>query len=267
MVAQLRNAEMVDLLSTDFQRQYDSAFASIGTSMYRWLPGLRGFWPMTAIDGSGNFLDQSGNGLTLTNNNTAKIYYSGLAGFTRFTAASSESATRADEAAFDITGAEAYINGLVQGLTVMCWTQAVTLPGTTMNIVSKWRTATNERSYRLTVNTLSQFQFGISGDGTATHSVAATVAATTTPWYFVAGRYDQNTPKVDLFVNNAKYTNNVGTPAALFSGSANFAVATNHGLTELYDGRIALVALCAASLSDAIILTLYHKTRAMFGVR
>jgi hypothetical protein len=249
------------------ENSWQSALAGWTTAagVYRTLPGLRGFWPMTAIDGSGNFTDQSGNGLTLTNNNTAQVYYDDLAGYTRFTSADSESATRTDEAAFDITGLETYINGLIQGLTIGAWVQPVTLPGTIMNLMSKWKTATADRSYRLTVNASSQFQLGVSDDGTTTYSIPATTAAVVDTWYFVVGRYSQDTPKIDLFVNDTQYTDDTSIAASLHSGAGDFAIGTNHAGTELFNGRLSLAFLCAAALPDVFIESLYRKTRYLFA--
>lgn len=234
---------------------------------YTELPGLRGYWPMNAINGSGDVVDQSGNGLVLTQTNTPRIFYAELASFTRFQSSASEKAVRTDEAAFDITGSETYITSSVQGLTLGCWVYFVSLPGTYMNMLSKWKTSTADRSYRLAVNASSQPQFQISSDGTTTFTLNGS-AVVIDKWYFICGRYDATTPKLDLFVGSTDgltmVTNSTGIGASIYSGAADFVMGSNHAGTEFLDARIAKCFLCAAMLSDDTIAGLFSKTKSMF---
>lgn len=105
---------------TDFQRRGEPNFAwQKVLSMYTLLPGLRGFWPMSLFDSSGNCLDASPNAHTLTYSGNPRYCLDGLAPYLKF--GGTDYLIRADEADFDIIGTEGYVNSNLRGLTIGGW--------------------------------------------------------------------------------------------------------------------------------------------------
>ena len=106
-------------------------------------------------------------------------------------------------------------------------------------------------------------------DGAAieTQASAETLAATT--WYHVAGKFDPSTEKAVL-VNGNKTT--AATALALLNVTdfANLQIGGRDdnagGSTENMTGRVCFAFLCCTVLPDSTIQSLYHQTRAMFGV-
>jgi len=232
-------------------------------SVYLGLPGLRGYWPLTAINGANNYVDISGGGLTLTNTNT--VYVTGdnaLRSYSRFTLASSTYLNRADEAAFDITGAAEAVSAAYAGLTVGAWVNMVTLPSAYQTIASKWGAA-GTRSYLLNVNSSNRFEFAVSGNGTAAFYATSTVNAALSTWYFVAGRYQVATPEINLWVNATEYTNTTSIPASLFNGAAAFILGCTHDALYFLNANMCHAFLCAAALPDAVIGAIYNRTKGL----
>ena len=233
---------------------------------YLALPGLRGYWPLTHVDGSGYYLDLGGNGLTLTNNNNVYLYSDGsYISAARFVSASSTYLSRADEAAFDILGTELYVDAPYKGLTVGAWVNCLTLPSSSMHIISKWLSTGNQRSYALTSASTNRFSWNVSDNGTDSDAVTATVDSLINTWYFVVGRYMVATLEIDLWVNDTEYTNTTSIPSSLYSSSANFHLGAS-GVPDSYlNGFINHAFVCAMALPDNVIVGLYEKTRLAFG--
>ena len=280
MAIQKRNDELVNLLSADFQKRYEMNFAwANACSMIQQLVGLRGFWPMSAVDSGGNAEDQSGHGRTLTYNGNP-VYDQDLA-FARSLAAyiyfdgTGDRLTRADEADLDITGLETYFYaaattaGAAGGITMGGWWR----PEDTTNaqhLISKWSAAAGNYSYVLLLagNVANDpVQFYISDDGTNTSNVSSTTGYSADTWQFFAGRFADGDTGEELAVwNNDEKTTAATARASIFSGNANFGVGARADGAYYYTGRAALVWLCAAALPDVTIWTIYQQTRALFGV-
>lgn len=256
---QHRNAALIDNLRPEFKARFDpgTAWGDIA-SMHLLLPGLRGFWPMSARDENDMAIDIAGAARHLTNNGTTPWEISGLRSYPVFNG-SSQYLSRADEAGLDITG----------GLTMGCWVYVDDLPGSEAGVIGKYGAA-GQRSYVIRLSSTGTFIFGVTNNGTAETSVTSAVRAVDN-WYFVCARY-RPSAELALWVNSVKVTNTTSIPASLHSGTAAFEIGAYNGAANYLDGRVALAWLCGDALyqsgyDDVIIETLYHLTRPMFGVR
>lgn len=245
-------------------RQAKQSALAIATSLYLGLPGLRGYWTLVHIDGSGDFLDLGGNGLTLTNNNTVTVVLEDFAPIAYFVRASSNYLSRADATPFDILGGESYINTTYQGLTIGAWVKPSSLPGADMTIAGKWA-GSGQASYVLFLNASDKFEFSITTDGSTSVTMASTASAVDDTWHFVVGRYTKSTPKLDLFVNTTTYTNSTSVPASIFNSTSAFAIGATATPSLYWDGFMSHAFLCAAALSDDMVTAIYNKTKGLFG--
>lgn len=264
--SQTRNAELVRLLSADFQPRYESAFAwSRAASLHLLLPGLRGFWPMSAFDSSGNAQDQSGHAHHLTYNGNPQYTFRALHPYIAFDGAGDYLA-RADEADLDITGTEAYVVAAARGMTQGGWFYFDNAASGNERIMTKRGDASNI-SWFMGRIAAGVAVFAVTSDGTAgtLASVSSTATVGAGAWTFIAGRFDPSTT-LDVWVNGAQATNAAAIPASIFSGNGPFQVSGYNGATELMTGRAALCFLCAAALSDTQISSIFNATRALFGV-
>jgi hypothetical protein len=223
------------------------------------LPGLRGFWPMSAFDSSGNAQDQSGHAHHLTYNGNPTYNYTGLAPHIMLDGVGGY-LSRADEADLDITGTEAYVAAAARGLTVGGWFYHQNAAGTEEQIIAKYAAAGDQRSWQMRRWTTGAAQVLISSDGTAGTLLTAggaTLAAST--WYHIVARFVPST-SLAICVNGVWSSVVVAVPASIHSGTA----ALNVGFS--LPGRASLCFLCAAALSDTQIASIFNATRALFGV-
>jgi hypothetical protein len=271
---QVRNAEMVRLLSSDLQLRYEPNFAWKSTcSAYLALPVLRAFWPMSSVDytTADRANDLSGQGYHLTDNNTVEFGYDSLVPYVDFFATNSEYLSRADGGAAnwaDITGTETYVESAYRGLTFGGWFYFDGAAGASREYVIAKSAGAPQRGYYIRRDTAGgggDLELAVSVDGTAETFVLTNVTAAVTTWMFLVGRFDPSV-ELALFVDSTKYTNVAAIPASLVDNTTSFTIGAS-GVPSLYmDGRASMCFLCAAFLSDAIILSLFHQTRAMFGV-
>lgn len=265
MPEQRRNSAMISTLSGEFQRRYEAAFAwKSACSAFLALPGLRGFWPMSSFNEAGNAYDLSGQGRTLTNVSTSLYNYDALAPYIEFDG-TADYLRRADEAGLDILGTEAYVNAAARGLTLGGWFWIDTTTGTTQTFMSKLSGVGVNRSYYLVyLDPAATVQFAIEATGGAgITSVTSVATVSFQGWYFLAGRFD--TPNHTAWVNDVARTV-AGGPAGINNSGADFDIGAWQGPNDLLDGRASLCFLCAAALSDAMVLSLFHQTRAAFGI-
>lgn len=271
MVMPRKDAEFSHLRG-EFQQKHDGSFAwESMVSAYLALPALRGFWPMSASDESGNIRDfgEVGGGLHLTNRNTV-LHLATPMPVMDFTSGNSEVLYRADAAAFDIQGNEAFVHSDYRGLTMGAWVQfdAVDQNSTLMG---KWDTAANQRSYIIYLNgSTSKISFYWSTNGTLQPNVEYDTALVAGRWYFVCGRFDPST-EAKIWVNDNFNVDTTSIPATLFNGTASFAIGA-YGTQpatwlDYMDGRVSMAFLCAAYLPDHTVRRLYYRTRALFQTR
>lgn len=227
------------------------------------LPGLRGFWPMSANNESGAATDQSGLNQPLTINGTptynlASMPYIQLNGSTDYL-------SHFDTAIYDIVGTESYIDPSLRGLTVGGWFRPDIAPTSNQGLITKHTSTGDQRSYLLYAAALTpaQYTFQVSSDGTAGPN-SPDDGGILAEWAFVVGRFIPST-SVDVFVNGRKSTNSTSIPASLYNSSTPFMVGSFGGATQ-FDGRASLCFVCAAALPDSVLDNLYQTSRILFGV-
>lgn len=217
-------------------------------------PELRGFWPMSSIDESGNARDLSGQGRTLTNNNASpRAVHRDLIPYVSFNG-TTQYLSRADEAGLDITGA----------LTIMGWMYMTNVTGA-RPWISKYNVTGNQAAYgMLYSSTTTKMEMRVSTDGSTIVTAPSSLAPITGAYFFAAGRFTPST-ELAMFINNTKDAITAGIPASIFNSNAAFEIGRINALNLLV-GRAALCAVCAAALPDALILHYFNITRTLFGV-
>lgn len=258
---QQTNLDLVNWLSAYFTRRNEPNFSLAKTiSTYLALPGLRGFWPMSAFGPTGNAFDQSGNVRTLTYNGNPTYNYDNLAPYIALDG-TGDYLSRADESALDITGTETYAGS--PGLSFAGWYYFDNAAGSTEYMMAKKATAGNF-SYSIRRAVSGVIAPDISVDGTALTTVSLGSPAQAT-WFYVAMQFD---PQNELsgWINDTKTTNTTSIPASIFNSNADFVLGAQSSIANLMTGRCSLCALCASFLSDAIILNLFQQTRGLFGI-
>ena len=269
MAIQRRNDELVALQSADLQKRYEAAFAwKTACSMHMALPGLRGFWPMSGVLGTGNCVDQSGNGRTLTYNGNPRYDFDSLAPYIRFDG-TGDYLSRADEAGLDILGTETFIAAGHRGLTLGGWFRPERIT-TNESLISKYDAAGNDRSYMLYLRgdvVGDPVRFIISDDGTGTDFVSSTGAFSANEWQFMAGRYNDADTGAELAVwLNEELTTAATARNSIHNSAADFNISGYNSGTSLFLGRASMCFLCAMALSDATVWAIYQHTRALFRV-
>lgn len=261
MTVQIRNDQAMDLWAGDYQPRYEPNFAlANAVSTFMMLQNLRGLWLYSSVDNANNVYDASGQGRTVGPGTAPTFGTDGLMPYASFNGAvGSQYLTRVDEAGLDITG----------GLTIITWVKfAAGSTGANTGLVSKFVAAANQRSYLLYKSNANSLAFVTSVDGIATVTISDAAANyTTSYWLYVAGRFTPSTNN-DLFVGNNGTLNPYTQPnanATTFNSNSALDIGRYNAANYLA-GNIALTALCATNLSDAVIRNAWEQTRAGFGV-
>lgn len=274
MATQIRNDEMVTLLTPDFDRRYEpnNAWRS-AKSAHLALPVLRAYWPMSSVNytaanraidvsGQGNHLSDAGGG---TNVLFGFDPAPRLALCAQYLGGANQYLTRADGGAgnwADILGTEAYVPNAQRGLTLGGWFYWTALPGAVQFLMAKDDVGAN-RQYQLVILATNQIQLAVR-PGPVTVQSAATISA---GWNHCVGRYDQNSQTLVIYLNGAQ-TNGVAgaAPAALADSAAPFTIGADGAGTNRFTGYSDNNFLCACSINTSIITALFQQTRAMYGV-
>lgn len=264
-----RNDDAYNRLLSEFQQTNDSSFAHESlASSYLALPGLRGFWPMSALGASGEALDIGGLGGHLTNVNTVLSLASPQPA-TYFQTANSEALYIADASAYDIIGTEAYVHADYRGLTIGAWVYFDAI-GQTHGFIGKYSVAAGNHSYLLHVTAANKPKMHVSTDGTAIVFAEHTTSIVANQWCFIVGRYDPST-EVKVWLNDVAVVETTSVPATIFNGNASFVVGaygTGPATFSAYmEGKVSMAFLCAAYLPDHTIRRLYYRTRPAFQNR
>ena len=228
------------------------------------LPGLRGFWPISAFDSGGDAQDQSGHAHHLAYNGNPTYNYDGLAPYIDLDG-TGDYLSRTDEADLDIIGTETYVAAAARGLTLGGWFWFADATAAIETCLSKWQAVVGGRSYMLDKTAAGLMRVLVSIDGTAVISQAAGQAVDSTSWVFAVGRFDPSN-ELAIFTNGTKDELAAGVPNRIHNSGSDFDVGARHGGTDLLTGRASLCFLCAACLSDAIIGSVFQQTRAAFGI-
>lgn len=240
-------------------------------SMYKALPGLVAFWPLTVArrdSATDQARDVSGAGYHLTNNNASQFGYSDYTPYCDFNG-STQYLSKADGGAAgwaDIRGTETSVESTARGLTMGCWFRFDAVPSSDDYLMAKLSAAAGNFSYFLRGNNNGRIRGGVSGDGTnivaRTYSTTDVVANT---WIFGALRFVPSTG-VGVWHNANYQENRTSVPASIYDGVADFCIGARHGGNSPMDGQIALAFLCMTQLDSWTIFALYQMSRALFGV-
>lgn len=237
------------------------------TSSHTALPGLRGFWPMSVVGGSGQAQDLA-LGNNLANNNNALFSRSNLVPFCAYNGTNMYHSV-ADAAAHDIIGSEAYIASAAQGLTMGMWIQYATLPGAATKAFSKGTTTGNARAYFIGSTASNQFIFAVSDNGTNAFSASDSAAFVVNQWYFVVGRFDPST-EVKLWVGSsaglATFTNTTSIPATLNNSATGLAIGAQADGTQFANIRASMCFVCCQMLDDYHVKALFEQGRKLYGL-
>lgn len=237
-------------------------------TLFQNLPGLRGFWPMSIQDDSGDAHSLGMNSLELNNISSNAIFNidaltPGLMTYAEFDG-SSAYFNDVDNADLSISGTEAEINADIQGLTIGCWLWMDATPGSDVGAIGKYVTTGNQRSYLIFVNSSAVPIFIVSGSGTSGTSDQVNAGALAAgAWSFLVGRFTPGT-EVAVWSNGVKTTNTSSIAASIYDSTADFQIGRFD--SNYFDGRASMCFLCAAALPDALIDRLWRHSRKLFGV-
>jgi len=225
-------------------------------------PALRGCWLMSNFGEAGHVIDRAGQGRTLTNNNVTFclenfLPYASFNGTTGYL-------ERADEAGLDILGNESHVEPPIRGLTLGAVVYFENAASDYEVVLAKGAGAVGDTAYWLDRDDSGYGRFVV-GDGAAFQGPSSTVAVGAQTWVSFIGRFDPST-ELALWVDDVKYTDTVGVPATL----TNVAEALNIGSYDggsgyFMDGRVALAWLCAANVSDAVLMKYYGRLKPFLG--
>lgn len=237
-------------------RQNPPGASLVGT--FQQIPALRGYWPFTSRDESGNVYDLSGQGRTLTNNSAAAFGLEGVVSY-GIGDGSADYFSRADEAGLSITGA----------LSLVGWARSDDAPAGNETLAGKWNTTGNQRSYVVRLTSTPDIRALVSSNGTAETSVTSTVAYAAVTHFMYALVYTPST-SLTLYVSSnglmVPTTNTTSIPASIFDSTAAFAIGANGAGTEVLDGWMSNVALSGVALSAGFVQWLFDSTRWGYSV-
>lgn len=226
------------------------------------LPGLRGLWNMNSSyvgnSATNLVLDESHNERDLTPNNTPVFSVYQVTGLPEVPYVDLDGTnmnlSRADETALDITGA----------LTLMGWFWA-DVTTATQRAAGKFLTTGNQKSYQLTAaNSNNKWEALISTDGSTNFTIEGP-ALTASAWHHAVLRFVPST-SLDVIIDGSKTSNTTSVPASIFNSTAVFRVGAQDTGSNYLNGRVALLSLHAAALTDEAIAADFAQSRALFGV-
>lgn len=225
------------------------------------LPGLRGYWPMSVFDSSGNAIDLSANGRTLTYNGNPlyNVHASGAPYLTLD--GTGDYLSRADESALDFPGNESFVATAARGMTLGGWFYVNAL-GSIQALMAKDDVGAN-RQYSMYVNASNKLVGELFSGGSAT-SVTSTGTYTAATWHLFVVRF-QPSNNWSAFIDGVKTANTTSIPASIDNtGAALHIGARNAAL--LLTGRVSNCFACVENLSDTAIDDIYQNTKAFYGL-
>ena len=277
---QEKNAELVDLLKTDFVHRLDTSHAwSRAVSMLMTLPCLRSLYIGNAhkiIKGTNKdeVIDTT-LGINMTSGaNYPKFGYQSYIPFMTFNASNNEYLVASDDENHHILGSEVdYIEN--PGLTIGCWLRPHSLP-TDIGIppilhrkpFGRWSTGVRGYALLQDISTTNRLGFATNDTSNTINVVDHTEDTVVNTWYFLAGIWDPNV-SMSVIVNGIK-TDFAGTPASLLHDGSMGLSLGGSGIGSslaMFDGDICFAFLCASALHPSAIMSLFQHMAPMFGVR
>ena len=246
-----------------FQERLESGGGSSSYMLtYSSIPMLRGFWPCSAMNTSK--LAETLIGYHLTADSSPKFGYSGI--IPHIYLNGSSSFYYGDNAQFDITGGsgDGADSSSIYGITMGLWIKPSGVSGTQF-LMSKYNTASNQRSFYLTLNN-DTLRFWLSQDGGTTnrdyHDSTATLSTDT--WYFVAARWGAS--DMSVWIDDTR-SDGPSSITGIYNSSANFALGRGYDVTTQYyfTGYMAHAWISACYLSNDWVSQIYTNTKSVFG--
>lgn len=234
------------------------------------LPGLQGFWPMSA----GVFIQDA----RLIPFNLATGYASGeetlsvldSSGCPEWGYDTDISYIEFNQAYQGLIALNAGTWGYLKsspsfaGLTVGGWFGSMAAsPDNILPVIGKWDTASSMAGYRI-VCACNRWAGQVSEDGTTISASVAGASVVPNDYTFVVLRYTPS-GSLSIFVDGTKTVNDTGIPASLYSAfDTYFTIGTEGEVTSssyYFQGRVSMCFLAMATLSDALIENLYQSSR------
>ena len=210
------------------------------------LPGLRGYWPMSAVDFLGNAKDHSGASSDLARSGAPQFGYDGNA---FIQCGVGNDILQGSTSAQDVSGTETWINPAIRGLTWGGWVKVDTTPLVFGGVVSIWPSPT-QQSYTLNWRSDNTVYATVSSDGTAATFVQSP-AQSIAEWMFIVGRFTPST-ELAIFTNATKTVVTASVPASLHNSTGVFTVGGMLGLsTRVLEAKFRDVFVCAVILTDS----------------
>lgn len=223
-------------------------------SAFSLLPGIKGFWPMTAFIWSGDALDISGNGHSLMA--SGEPIFFGNPGYAAFDG-TDDAFSHADAPGLDISAAETHIDPSMRGLTLGGWFRVPDAAQTAS--MSKWADA-SQQAYKMGFT-----NFHISQNGSASNfAYFSSQPYVADAWHFFVGRFDRQAGELDMWCNEERADTVNTAYTAIFNSSEPFRIARQQ--TNYSECDAALCFLCCSALSDSVISNLFEVSRGLFSV-
>lgn len=212
------------------------------------LPGLIAYWTGGTRGVNAALSDHSGSALPLSETGVCQTGYDGnpfvhLGDGTNYFDSSA--------AFFGQSGAAAWIDDSIKGLTLGLWVLADATPSVGVGVMSKSGGVT-DRGYAVIWNSTG-LQFLVSSNGAATFVSPILPATAVGVWHFVVGRFIPSA-EVAIFVDGVKAVLTAGIPATINAPAQNFEIGRHfNDNTRILHGRARDMFICAAALSDQLI--------------
>lgn len=223
-------------------------------SAFSLLPGLRGFWPMTAFLWSGDLMDVSGNGLSLMADG-APVFFD-TPGYAAFNGVD-DSFYHSDTPALDISATETHVDPSMRGLTLGGWFRVPDAAQTAS--MSKWADA-SQQAYKMGFT-----NFHVSANGSASNfAFFSSQPYVVDEWHFFVGRFDRAGGALDMWCNEERADTVETAYTGIFNSTEPFRIARQQ--TNYSECDAALCFLCCSALQDEVIADLFAVSRGLFSV-
>lgn len=284
MPVQEINNEMLELLAAKLQRRYEPNFAWVNSvSAYNNLPVVRGHWPLSinfrtdaGLSYTGNMADASfgANSIYLSLINNPLYRLDGLVHSIEFNGANNYLTSNIVDRRLDIIGNETYVHSDITGITAGCWFRPASIAGT-QTLISRLDVGGQQvfRLYKQIAGNLLLASIFVAG-GVGLAQGWSTSAVRNEVWQF--GAFSYWTDGVDGYGNVYLSTGTgvlemtpfttLGVTTVVSANLVPLRVAMTGPGWDYFNGRISNVFLCASRCSEVAIRTLFHQTRALYGV-
>lgn len=238
-----------------------SAKLAIASKLIENGTGIRGFWPMSAVDASGNVVNTTGLGNMSYNGNPVYGLYNDVAPYIELDG-TGDYLSAADNAVWDILGTETYI--AIPGLTFggWFWFDTVALggeEGVTFVLIDKFQSIAIDH-YRLSMFDGTGRLTAQLGGG----SISPATAMSPNAWYFLVAKLTPGSEEA-LLINTTWHTETSGVDTAITDNTGALTIGATSTGGSPHDGKIAMAFVAAAAWPDSYIESIYNYSKSAFG--